>query len=271
MPDESATPWFGQDSYAVRFDWGLAGAAALSVGRACVVVVDVLSFTTSVSVAVERGIRVFPHTWHDSAADRAREVDAVLAVGRRRADAEHPWTLSPSALRHAPTTARLVLPSPNGSAVTAAAEGRGAALVVAACLRNADAVGRWLAAHGYGTTAQPVAVIAAGERWPDGSLRPSIEDGLGAGAVLDALLRQPSAAPSPTRPAPAVSPEANWLRAAYLAAPDVAAAVTNSASGRELSAAGFANDVAIAVELDHSTVVPILIDGAFTAADTATD
>ena len=41
------------------------------------------------------------------------------------------------------------------------------------------AVARWLQARG-GT----VAVVAAGERWPDGSLRPAAEDLWGAGAVL---------------------------------------------------------------------------------------
>jgi 2-phosphosulfolactate phosphatase len=36
-------------------------------------------------------------------------------------------------------------------------------------------------------------------------------------------------------------------------------------SGRELIEQGFAEDVAIAAELDSSTAVPVLRDGAFTA------
>ena len=43
----------------------------------------------------------------------------------------------------------------------------------------------------------------------------------------------------------------------------MAAAVRESASGRELIQGGFADDVTIAVDLDASTVVPVLIDGAF--------
>src|SRR4029077_5665586 len=100
-------------------------------------------------------------------------------------------------------------------------------------------------AHGYGTPSRPVLVVPAGERWPDGSLRPSLEDGLGAGAVIAALGSVPAS----------LSPEADWLGAAYLGTADVAAAVRESASGRELIQGGFADDVAIAVDLDASTVV----------------
>jgi 2-phosphosulfolactate phosphatase len=244
--------WFRQDPYGVRCEWGAEGAASLAPGCAALVVVDVLSFTTSTCVAVERGIAVFPHAWHASAAGYARSVDAQVAVGRRRVDADQPWSLSPATLLRAPYTPRLVLPSPNGSTIAAAASG----LVVAACLRNASAVGQWLSTNGYGTPSRPVLVVPAGERWPDGSLRPSLEDGLGAGAVIAALT---AASPSDS----SLSPEAAWLRAAYLGTPDVAAAVRASASGRELIRSGFADDVAIAVDLDASTVVPVLINGAF--------
>ena len=76
---------------------------------------------------------------------------------------------------------RVVLPSPNGSSISFGLADRGCA-VVGACLRNRAAVARWLRARG-GT----VAVVAAGERWPDDSLRPAAEDLWGAGAVLALL------------------------------------------------------------------------------------
>ncbi|MEU7731429.1 2-phosphosulfolactate phosphatase [Streptomyces sp. NPDC040724] len=249
---------FAQHGSGARFDWGPVGAQRLAGDVACLVVVDVLSFTTSVTVAVERGMRVFPYAWRDeSAAAFAEERGARVAVGRRAATPQSPWSLSPAALRRAPVVPRLVLPSPNGSSIAAAA---GGSTVVAACLRNATAVAHWLARHGYGTPDRPVAVIASGERWPDGSLRPALEDLLGAGAVL-AALRTLGRGP--------LSPEAAAAADCHQATPDAVTAVTGSASGRELTAAGFACDVAIATEPDVCEVVPVLLGGAFTAAETS--
>ena len=275
-----------QVSYDVRFEWGSAGAAALAPSSSGLVVVDVLSFSTAVTVAAEGGTRVFPYSWPDectaeSAAEFAQSHQAQLAVGRRAVSADRPWSLSPTALRRAPFVPRLVLPSPNGSAICAAAAGgagaaaaagagaadgagtgagvgagsgagAGAATVIAGCLRNAAAVGRFLRG-----SPGPVTVIAAGERWPDGSLRPALEDLLGAGAILSALGGPGSGV---------FSPEAEAARACFAATADVTAAVSGCASGRELIEGGFGDDVAIATEIDACLVVPVVADGAFTAA-----
>lgn len=244
--------WFAQSGYGVRFEWGPEGARRLMAGGdvACLVVIDVLSFTTAVSVAVDAGTRVFPYAWRDeSAVAFAAGRGAALAVGRRAVTAESPWSLSPATLRQAPFTPRLVLPSPNGSAIAAAAGAAG--VVVAGCLRNAAAVGSWLAGQGYGVPERPVAVVAAGERWADGSLRPALEDLLGAGAVVSAVRGAE------------LSPEAAGAAAAHASCADVASAVAECASGRELASYGFAEDVAVAVELDASERVPVLVDGEF--------
>lgn len=239
----------------VRFEWGAAGAAALAPGIAALVIVDVLSFSTAVSVAVDRGTAVYPFAWRDErAAAFADAHDAVLATGRGAATTAHPWTLSPAALRAAPAVPRLVLPSPNGSAISAAAA---APRILAGCLRNAHAVAGYLAAEGLGVPDHPVAVIAAGERHSDGSLRPALEDLLGAGAIIAALLDAGSGrVPTPEADAAAVC-------AAHTR--DIPAAVTASTSGRELIDRDFAGDVEIAVELDTSPTTPILTDGAYTA------
>ncbi|AEB42197.1 2-phosphosulfolactate phosphatase [Micromonospora maris] len=244
-----------QSGSGARFDWGLAGAAEL--GRVCavLVVVDVLSFTTTVEVAVGRGMRVHPFPWGEQAAEYARRVGAVPAAGRRQVTPEHPWSLSPAALSRAPVVSDLVLPSPNGSAISAAASATGVPVVVGN-LRNARAVGRWLLTQGYGSTDEPIGVIAAGEQWPDGSLRPSVEDQLGAASVLDALSGVPGG----------LSVEAAVALAALASIPDVPAAIRGSVSGRELIGGGFAEDVEIAVRVDSSAVVPLLRQGVFTPA-----
>ncbi|ANS67303.1 phosphosulfolactate phosphohydrolase-like enzyme [Streptomyces lincolnensis] len=252
------TNWHLQTAHPTRFDWGPTGATRLAPAVHALVVVDVLSFTTSVTVAVDAGTRVYPYPWHDDTATAYAEQHAAdLAVGRRQATPDSPWSLSPAALRTAPFTPRLVLPSPNGSAISAAADRN--TPVIAASLRNATAVGNWLAAHGYGTPDHPVAVIAAGERWPDDSLRPALEDLLGAGAVIDTLRRQTGGA--------TLSPEAATAATAFRHTEDIKAALTACASGRELIEGGFPEDVTVAAEFDASPTVPVLTNGeAFTPA-----
>jgi 2-phosphosulfolactate phosphatase len=217
-------PAHGQRQHRVRFDWGPTGAAAVAADIA--VVVDVLSFTTTVTIAAERGIAVRPSPW------------------RPAEDAGHRGRgLAPSAMAELPYVEELVVPSPNGSALSAALADTGAR-VVAGCLRNRSAVAAWL------DPSASVAVVAAGERWPDGSLRPCAEDLWGAGAVL-ALL-----------PEHDLSPEARLAAAAFRAAP-LPAALHEVAGGLELHAIGYGADVSLAVELDAGAVVPELVDGVF--------
>lgn len=261
MPRDAARAWegvemrtdpWGQGAYSLRFDWGPVGSRRVSAGCGALVIVDVLSFTTSVTVATARGTAVYPAPWRDArAADRAAEVGAALAVGRGDVTSDRPWSLSPAALASAPAAHRLVLPSPNGSAIAAASDG----LVVACCLRNFSAVARWL--HTRTGVDEPVAVIAAGERWPDGSLRPALEDLMGAGALLSGLVALGGRHPSP---------EAAAAIAAFDATASVPDAVRGCGSGIELTERGFDADVEIAAEMDVSPTVPVMIDGAFTAA-----
>lgn len=113
---------FSQADSGVRFEWGAAGVTRLAADAACLVVVDVLSFSAAVTVAVEKGTRVIPHPRPgDSAALFAEQRDARLAAGRHEVTQETPWSLSPAALREAPPAPRVVLPSPGGSAIAAAA------------------------------------------------------------------------------------------------------------------------------------------------------
>lgn len=236
-------------------EWGPTGATAVPADYA--VVVDVLSFTTTLSVALERGIEVFPFRWRDSrAAEHALRHGATLAVGRfealSREDARH-VSLSPASLSEVEGIERLVLPSPNGSTIAFALADSGAQ-VVGACLRNAGAVARWLAPKV--ADGASVVVVPAGERWYDDSLRPAVEDLWGAGAVLSGFVE-----PEP-EPEHAASPEARMAVAAWQAV-TMPTDLLHCASGIELTEAGFVADVAIAAQHDVSEVVPVLVGESF--------
>ena len=237
----------------LRFDWGPTGAAAMAAEADIAVVVDVLSFTTTLSIAVERGMTVFPYEWKGPRAEQyAAERDAVLAIGRFEDPGAGGVTLSPAAMSRVEGVQRIVLPSPNGSSICFALADSGLT-VVGACLRNRAAVARWLAPRL--AAGERIAVVASGERWPDGSLRPGLEDLWGAGAVLAAL--EPREA----------DPEARHAALAFAAAsPLLTADLLACASGVELVEAGFRDDVLLAAELDVSDVVPVLTGEAFVAA-----
>src|SRR4029077_19753781 len=166
--------------------WGPQAVTALAPADV-IIVIDVFSFTTCVDVAVSRGAAILPYRWADpSAAEFARTHGAELAGRRRQAR----YSLAPASYLEAPAGLRCVLPSPNGARVSLQAA-TVASIVLAGCLRNARAVA--VAAQELGKVFN---VVSAGERWPDGALRPALEDWLGAGAILRSLsgTRSPEAA-----------------------------------------------------------------------------
>jgi 2-phosphosulfolactate phosphatase len=205
-----------------------------------VIIVDVLSFSTCVDIAVSRGAVIFPFMWRDERATAfARDLRAELAGPRGHAR----FSLSPESFLDISPGTRVVLPSPNGATLS---HGAGRARVLAGCLRNAVAV-----AHAAQATGKRILVLPAGEQWPDGTLRPCVEDWLGAGAIVDALLGSCSA-------------EAEAARAAFRAfRADVARVLRDCTSGRELVERGYEDDVSLAAALNVSEAVPILQEGAY--------
>jgi 2-phosphosulfolactate phosphatase len=225
---------FSQETWPCRCEWGVSAVTALAPADV-VIVVDVFSFTTCVDVAVSRGVAILPYRWNDaSAAEFARAQSAELAGKRRRAR----YSLAPESFLDAPAGLRCVLPSPNGATVTLTAAAA-APVVFAGCLRNAGAV-----AEAAGRAGHTFNVIPAGERWPDGSLRPALEDAIGAGAILSGL---PGAR----------SPEAEAVVALFARYRDSLADTLDAcASGRELAGRGHLQDTLIASAVDVSTAAP---------------
>ena len=227
--------------------WGQAGLRARLPGSDLIAIVDVLSFSTAVDVAVSRGVTVLPFRYGSDAAEAfASKREALLAGPRRRADGGP--SLSPASLSQLAPGRRLVLPSPNGATLSTLVAEKP---TYAACLRNATAVAAALQAAADGLSRARITVIAAGEHWPDGSLRPALEDCLGAGALVARL--------AGTR-----TPDAEAAAAAYEALrPTLRARLADCPSGQELTAAGFAEDVDWAAAEDCSSAVPRLDGGAY--------
>jgi 2-phosphosulfolactate phosphatase len=232
----------------LSLEWGPTGAAALAPDHDVAVVVDALTFSTTVTVAADRGVEIRPYRWGIAAAgDEARALGATLAVPRSAATPGD-VSLSPATFRAANALSRVVLPSPNGSTICTVLAEAGAEVVVAS-LRNRRAVAAYL----LGRPGR-VLLVPAGERWPDDSLRLAIEDLWGAGAVVDAVLD--------VDPMVRLSDEALVAAAAYRLVGDrLSEAMLACPSGRELTGMGYASDVTIAAELDASQAVPVLHRG----------
>jgi 2-phosphosulfolactate phosphatase len=231
---------FDQADFEVRCEWGEKGIFQLAPISDVVVIVDVLSFSTCIDIANSRGAIVFPYQWKDESTKAfAQSVNAEIA--ERRGDSR--YSLSPASLLTIDLGTRLVLPSPNGSSLSLATA---STPTLAGCLRNCRTVA--FAAMNYG---RRISVIPAGEKWSDGSLRPSFEDLIGAGAILSYLKGS-------------FSPEAQSAVVAYRGVcQSLKRLMKQCGSGQELIARGFEQDVDLALEIDVSDCVPTLVDGAY--------
>lgn len=233
---------YNQQEFEIRCDWGPQGVAALAPISDVVVIIDVLSFSTCVEVATQRGASVYPYpSKGEEARQYADKIGAIVANHRRTPGT---YSLSPASLQTIPAGTKLLLPSPNGATLSLAT---GTTPTLAGCLRNARAVAQ--IAQSIGPC---IAVIPAGERWrTDGSLRPSFEDWVGAGAIISHLSGR-------------LSPEAQSAVAVFRTTEgSLKPLLAACASGKELIDAGFAEDVEIASDYNISDTVPYLHDGSY--------
>ena len=239
--------YFLQSAHTIRLEWGAAAVRHLGSDSTCVIIIDVMSFATCVSIAVERGACVYPYPARDATAKHyAEQRSAVLASHERRSAGA--YSLSPASLLTAPAGLQLVLPSPNGAALAWQARAQGAT-VFCGCLRNRLATAA--ACRGFAS----ILVVPCGERWPDQSLRPSLEDYVAAGGIIAAF------------DLPNLSPEARAAASVYDGLGTQRSSVLRSCSSAlELLERGFAEDVELCLAEDVSSVACRLEQGAFIPA-----
>jgi 2-phosphosulfolactate phosphatase len=234
--------FFSQSFFDVRLEWGMAAVEHLAHDATCIVIIDVMSFSTCVSIAADRQALLFPYPWKDStAAEYAQFRQAETAHFDRRFFGQG-FSLSPQSLLTLESGNRLVLPSPNGSAITFKAR-NSKAKVFSASLRNLRATAR--ACQGF----SKILIVPCGEKWPDGGLRPALEDLYAAGGIAS-LLQEKS-----------LSPEAQAAAAIYRVTSREQ--LRECSSARELIERGFASDVDLCLEADVSELACQLIDEAF--------
>lgn len=210
------------------------------------VLVDVLSFSTTVAAGTARGVVFLPAGSRRRAEALALEKDALASVSRKDT-APGRYSLSPLDYAAAPPGLRIVLRSPNGARMAVAA--KGAPAVIVAGLVNASACGA-AAAAGANAADRGVTVIAVGERIPGARRRRfAAEDLLGAGAVAAAV------------DLPRTGEAEVAVRAFEASRGSLEATLLSTTSGIELAGAGWREDVRFAARLDSLACVPLLQDG----------
>ncbi|MGV3467426.1 MAG: 2-phosphosulfolactate phosphatase [Heyndrickxia sp.] len=250
---------FEQSPYQCRMEWGSRGAREAAERGDIIIIVDVLSFSTTVTTAIHHGAIIFPYPAYKDGKESnyAKEVGAELIFGRAESMKLGNPPLPPIIYKHIHKHKKYVLCSLNGALCSWVAAKVPALLV--GSLLNASAVAAF-ANKMQAQTGAAITVIACGEQWEEvmdgeNKLRPAIEDYLGAGAILSKLNG-------------GKSPEADLCVNAFKGVEGrVKELMMDCGSGRELILRGFEQDVIHAAQMDVFKNVPILTDLYFTNAE----
>ena len=247
--------FFDQSPFEIKFEWGQRGARAAAERGDIVIIVDVLSFSSTVVTAVGYGAEIYPYPppINENAKAFAEQIQAQLVLGRAEALKFGGHSLSPLSFTPEDNGKKFVMCSLNGAACTWIASKVPALLI--GCPLNASAVAN-MANQLKNKWSAKITVVACGEQWSDAlenenKLRPGIEDYLGAGMILSKLEGSKS-------------PEAEVCVGAFeYSKKHFKELLWECASGRELRERGFGQDVQFCSQTDISQHVPILCDGRF--------
>ncbi|MFC7370958.1 2-phosphosulfolactate phosphatase [Fictibacillus iocasae] len=247
--------YYNQSGYSVKVEWGQRGAREAAQRGDIIVIVDVLSYSSTVAAALHHGAQVypFPPPNNEKAKEYAASLGAEMVLGRAEAERTGGYTLSPVSFKRDDRDRKFVLCSLNGAACTEAAKAVPALLI--GSLVNADVAAK--AAHDQQKkTGRDITIVPCGEQWEDphhdeNGMRPGIEDYLGAGAILASLEGT-------------FSPEAEVCAASFAACQhNLEQLITQSGSGRELVERGYGADVEFCRCLNTLEQVPVLYNGCF--------
>ena len=91
---------FAQSPYRCRLDWGRHGARAAAERQDILVIVDTLSFSTTVVTAVQGGGLVYPCAEDEQPGALAQRIGGEVAVRRKEVPAKGRFSLSPLTFTH---------------------------------------------------------------------------------------------------------------------------------------------------------------------------
>lgn len=241
---------FNQSPFLCRMDWGIRGVKEASLRGDIIIVVDVLSFSSAITNAVHQGVIIYPFPRTGDINEFGKLVEAeVCVLERTRARELELPSLSATSFNQSHKGKRYVVSSINGA--TCVKEANENNYIFIGCLLNTSAVASVVNKIQEDKNLN-ITVIASGERWSGSKdeprdLRPSIEDYLGAGAILELL--------DGTK-----SPEAKVCISAYKnSKSELKELILDSGSGRELVQMGFLEDVEFSSQVDTFEEVPFLI------------
>jgi len=235
---------------ACDFKWGRQGAIDASKESDIIVIVDTLSFSTTVANALNMGVKIYPCALGDDPSELSNKYDAEIAVGRLEVPANGSFSLSPLTYKNVEENTKVVLPALNGGTCCKFAQSK-SNIVLIGTLVNARAIASYIMLLLDRMDKLPlISVIACGERYKetnaDGELRFAIEDYLGAGAIINELELEKTT-------------EAILCEMAFKYSKDILRdMIWNCESGVELRDIGFGDDVKLASQLNSIDVVPAL-------------
>lgn len=244
---------FSQAPFKFKAEWGRRGAREAADRGDIVIIVDVLSFSSTVVSALSSGATIFPYPPDLDGMKYAKSIEAEYILGRAEAAKVGRPTLSPVSFNKEHRNTRYVLSSLNGAYCSWIASKVPALLI--GSLLNASAVAS-AADRIQKETGAGITVVPCGEMWSDileneERLRPSIEDYLGAGAILAELSGEKS-------------PEAEVCAGAFRSSAErLKELIWDCGSGRELRDRGFEQDVHYCSQLNVTNIVPILKERRF--------